>query len=122
MSKPKWPKKYCKIVKIHLYGSSIYAFNSRKGFEKAAAYMNVDVSHYGTDGISLPLEDKKDGSSIYILGIFDGKLDTLVHECAHITHFVAQKTGWDSSAGNGEPYCYLIGHIFKKLERFVKND
>jgi len=120
MKKPKWPKKHCKRVKVHLYGSHIFAFNNRKHFAKAADYLGTDLPQVGIDGLSVQLEHTENGSSIYLLGVFDGKLSTLVHEVAHIAHFVTARAGFDSGVGNGEPYAYLIGHMFDKLEKFIK--
>lgn len=119
MPKPKWPKKHYKVVKIPLYGGWVYCFKDREGFEKATEYLNIDAPHHGTDGLSLHLEPHESGKTMYLMGVFDGELSTLTHEVGHITHFITNHAGFDSGVGNGEPYCYLLGHIFRKLEKWI---
>lgn len=119
--KPKWPRKHCKGFEVPLYGGSVYCFKTREHFEEATKYLDVDLQHEGKAGTCAYLESDKD-SSLYLIGVFDGELGTLVHELAHIAIMIVQRAGFNSEKGNGEPYCYLLGYLFEILEEWVKSE
>lgn len=119
MVKQKWPKKHCFYLAVPLYGGSLYCFKTREHFDEATKYLNIDLQHEGKVGVCSHLEND-DKESLYIVGVFDGKLGTLTHELAHIAMMIIQRAGFNSEDGNGEPYCYLFGDLFDKLEEWLK--
>jgi hypothetical protein len=68
-------------------------------------------------GRSSKLANKRTGEVIYMLGVFDGKLDTLVHELGHITLYVLDHVGIPVGPGDtSEAFCYLQGDLFTKTQ------
>ena len=62
------------------------------------------------------------GRRIYLLGVYDNSLATLVHEVGHVTLFVMEYAGIDAYDSLAEPVCYLLGDMYEKLEKAFKND
>lgn len=48
----------------------------------------------------------------YLIGWFDGKLSTLVHECTHAAMFLLQHVGIDPTDSQGETLAYLLEWLF----------
>jgi hypothetical protein len=46
-----------------------------------------------------------------VVGVFDGKLLTLVHECVHAASVILQACGIDPLSNNSEPLAYLVDHL-----------
>lgn len=46
-----------------------------------------------------------------VIGIFDGRLFTLVHEVVHAALHILQTCGIDPTSSNGEPLAYLVDHL-----------
>lgn len=62
----------------------------------------------GTRGICVP------GDNVdFIIGVFNRKLPTLVHECSHCAVFILQLCGIDPMSNNDEPQAFLTEHLFE---------
>lgn len=46
-----------------------------------------------------------------VVGVFDGKLLTLVHEAVHAASAVLQSCGIDPLSNEAEPLAYLVDHL-----------
>jgi hypothetical protein len=44
----------------------------------------------------------------HVIGVFDGNLYTLVHECVHAATAVLQQVGIDPLSNQSEPLAYLV--------------
>lgn len=49
--------------------------------------------------------------SDFVIGVFDGKLLTLVHEVVHAATALLQACGIDPLSSNSEPLAYLVDHL-----------
>ncbi len=60
------------------------------------------------------LDYLEDGTPLFLFGVFDGQLTTYVHECFHMTMFVARHLGLDVDEMTcSEHLAYLNEHIFE---------
>lgn len=57
------------------------------------------------------------GSRLYVVGWFDGDIQTLVHESCHLALMVLNHAGIDPRDSDGEAMCYLIDSMFAGLLR-----
>lgn len=46
-----------------------------------------------------------------VVGVFDGKLFTLIHEAVHAASSILQSCGIDPLACEAEPLAYLVDHL-----------
>jgi hypothetical protein len=52
------------------------------------------------------------GSSVdFVVGVFDGKLLTLVHEAVHAASALLTHCGIDPQSNEAEPLAYLVDHL-----------
>jgi len=62
-----------------------------------------------------------DGHDKMYIGVFDGKLSTLVHELTHAGIFICATVGIEIELNNQEPYAYIVTYLFEKLQKEFKN-
>ena len=46
-----------------------------------------------------------------VVGVFDRRWQTVVHECTHAAVMVLQRVGIDPLSNNAEPLAYLVDHL-----------
>lgn len=79
---------------------------------------DLNLNHLGwTEEITL-----EDCTRVYMVGVFDGKVSTLVHELSHVAIFVAARTGWSINDDTSEPFCYLVEALFQECYDKLKNE
>lgn len=116
--KLKWPKASV-IYDVPLYGGTLHLFKSHKKFEAAYRFLGHEYDASGCAGSTAYLTNEK-GSALYIIGVYDKRLDTLVHEIGHATMMIMERVGVDAYASGGEPLCYLLGDMYEKLAKGFK--
>jgi hypothetical protein len=60
--------------------------------------------------------DDTEGRHAYL--IYMNMLYSCVHELSHLCLDIFNSIGADPSECNGEPYCYLIGNLFRQTQEF----
>jgi hypothetical protein len=90
------------------YGDTVYFYTDRA---RLAVDAHEKIDQAIVYGCTMVI-DKPNGGAIYLMGIYDAKASTLVHECAHLALFIAQRRGLDLD-GNGEAFAYLLDSIFR---------
>ncbi|MNV82019.1 hypothetical protein D3C71_1757300 [compost metagenome] len=65
-----------------------------------------------------------DDSGYHLVGVFDGKLSTLVHEMGHTAMDTLNhaRTGDYTEGHNQEQFCYLLGHLYELTESIVRGN
>jgi hypothetical protein len=98
---------------IPIYNIDCYMFTSRDDYASAKSAVKADcVDLSGLGGRCCCLDRERDGAVMYYVGIFDGKLSTMVHEITHLALFVLASVGIDPQSSHGEAMCYLVGFLF----------
>jgi len=67
-------------------------------------------------GLASNYEDKESGERVYLIGVFDKQLATLVHECAHVCFYACDDVGVTTDPGDAnETYCYMLDRMFSRF-------
>ena len=76
----------------------------------------IDDSEYkniaGVHGLSTRLYDTDKDESVYLIGVFDGRDRTLVHELAHTCFEMLTYSGVPISRRNDEAFAYLMDSLY----------
>jgi hypothetical protein len=113
MTKAEWPS-HIKKRKIPLYGGNLVIVRSHKDHKAVTSFLEDDCSPPAKDeaGGTVHLTDSK-GSAYYLVGVYAGGTQCLVHELAHVAFMVLANCGVPvSRKGHNEAYCYLLDALF----------
>ncbi|WP_034913002.1 hypothetical protein [Erwinia sp. 9145] len=124
MAKAKWPKLPRFFVPL-FHCANIYFCRSREEWMQAEASIGLhpaDISHCA--GRCRHFIDDETGENLYLIGVFDNSLPTLVHECAHATFYCCSDAGVTVQTDQpNETYCYLLDRMFSHfMPHIVKKD
>ena len=59
------------------------------------------------------------GRGLIVVGVFDGRKSTLVHETGHAALRVLYRAGLNTNVSNDEAFCYLQTSMFEAFEGFI---
>lgn len=121
MTKAKWPKLPRYLIPL-FHCANVYLCRSREEWHQACNALGCDGSDIGMlAGATQTYTNAAAGENLYLLGVFDGQMSTLAHECAHIAFYVCRDTGVViREGGANETYCYLVGELFKFAAEHIK--
>ena len=123
MAKKKWPKlPYYLIPLFHC--AHVYLCRSREEWNQACNYLGCNKGEIGMlAGATQTYQNIEQQENLYLLGVFNGEVATLVHECAHIAFYVCRDTGVTvDTEGANETYCYLLDRMFTEFLPLIKQD
>ena len=100
-----------KTLDVPIYGVHIEAHRNRRSL---AASIGEEVEIGDNVNGCCVLFDEADGASI-IMGWFDDRRSTLVHECCHAALFILNRAGIDPRDSDGETMSYLLGYLVTQL-------
>ena len=105
-------------VNVEVFPARVLLCTDRKRYAKLRAkYTEKYIDLDGCDGIS------SDFGYCYLVGVFNGDLDVLVHELAHTTFKILRDVNVPVHVdGNQEAFCYLQGYLFKKLAPWLSKE
>jgi hypothetical protein len=55
------------------------------------------------------------GGAVFIVGVFNKRLDTLVHELAHAVMLLFQHIGMNPADSGGEAFAYMQQYLYERL-------
>lgn len=108
----KWPSQP-KRRNIPIYGGSLVVCRNRKDYKAVLAALGDDTGAVSRETIAETDKhvDAK-GSVVYLVGVFEGGTQALIHELAHVAFMVLQHVGVPIGRGNNEAYCYLLDALY----------
>ncbi|WP_227136728.1 hypothetical protein [Kosakonia radicincitans] len=123
MAKTKWPKLPRYLIPL-FHSARIYLCVTKEQWQQALKCLNVPPQNLSySNGRTMHFCDDETGENMYLVGVFDGLLSTLVHECAHATFYVCNDTGIDIDTGQrNETYCYLLDRMFSHFLPYIQKD
>lgn len=72
--------------------------------------LGVDVHDSDANGASHTMSSEN--GVLHVIGVFNGKLSTIAHECAHMAFDICSRVGVDVEPGRAnETYCYLMSRL-----------
>lgn len=113
MAKHKWPKVPSYTIPL-FESATVYLCVTKEHFKQADIFLGgTGEDKPFNSGVAANYEDTSSGSKVYVIGVFDESLSTLVHECAHVCFYVCSDVGLttDPSDAN-ETYCYMLDRMF----------
>lgn len=102
------------FVSIPLYGPRVYFVWDRKTWKKLHRWLEAPAEACdpgGSSGMTSIGQDPRDSMPTICVGVFDGAVDTLAHECAHAAFCTFELVGIDARSDMGEAFCYLLGWL-----------
>ncbi len=119
--KVKWPKVQSYLIPL-FHSSWVYLFTTIDDWKQAHRHLGIEVNNLSRiNGCVRHFHDPSTGENMYMVGVFDGKLSTLVHECAHACFYVCNDVGVRvDTAERNETYCYMIERMFERFMPYIK--
>lgn len=124
-----WPKNAIG-TKLAMFESTIVLIRSQKEWNAATSFLTgkplnaLDPTRLATDafcGLSTYYGKSDRKETIFMLGVFDGRKRTFVHELGHIVFDICAYYNIPTEKGQAnEVFCYLIEHLYAELEKYVK--
>ncbi len=128
MKKPARDPKGSASFPVPLYGGRVLLCLAREAYNKASVQLDAGECK-GIDACSgLSNRHAENGNkSVYLIGVFDGKQSTMVHELVHTTFAVLAHAEVPISRRNDEAFAYLMDTLFsdslaalRKIKRTLK--
>ncbi|AJJ64486.1 hypothetical protein [Yersinia aldovae] len=122
MAKTKWPNLPRYFIPL-FHSANIYLCRSVEEWKLACKHLAVDAGEIDTlSGAAQTYSNNETNENIYLIGIFDGELSTLVHECAHVAFYTCRDVGVtiDTNAAN-ETYCYLLDRMVSHFLPYIQD-
>ena len=105
-----WPKGI-RSAYVPIYGGTVFFIKTKEDYEKAQTYLSRDKCNnlVGISGVYSVFTDSSN-DTIYLCGVFNEELSTLVHELYHITSAILDTVGIEHGTESG---AYLIGELMR---------
>lgn len=119
--RPKWPK--IKMLAIPVFGGRVGLCTSREEFLQALMYLSQSTPENDlayAAGVTTGLRSPTAGR-LYLVGVFDGTLRTLVHELAHVTFMLSDDIGIETDDGAREAFCYFLDSMFEQFQETIED-
>lgn len=101
---------------IPIYGGEVWVFKTKSEFLEAQEELGDDaeiIENSLGDSWVVPSLDSPN-EWIYLVGVYDKELGTLVHELSHTALNIVANSNFLAHDGNGEPFSYLLNYLFDK--------
>ena len=109
-------------TEIPIYDVKLY-FTSSETVMNKVVKDNTDFElSQGATGRTIYYKNKQD-RIVHVIGVFNGKLSTLVHEVSHCCLDICKLRGIPVGGDDtSEAYCYLVEYIYDKLYKCLYNN
>lgn len=123
MAKTKWPKLPRYLIPL-FQSANIYLCRSKDEWVQAEMAIGVSLANVSmVNGMCRQFVNDETGENLYLVGVFDNSIATLVHECAHATFYCCSDVGVTTHpADANETYCYLLDRMFSAFLPHLKQD
>lgn len=123
MAKSKWPKLPRYFVPL-FHSANVYLARSREEYAQACDHLNVDVGSINSlAGTCRHYQNEDTNENLYLIGVFNNDIATLVHECAHATFYCCRDVGVViETHKSNETYCYLLDRMFSHFLPHIKQE
>lgn len=113
--KIKWPKKAI-AINIPIYDQTVWLFTDKSTYMKAMASLGIETK-LPNSGVARWSEHTTTGEVRFVIGVFDNKFSTLVHEAGHMERFVCDYLGIKKN--DDEAHCYLLSYLFEQGRQYI---
>lgn len=123
MAKKKWPKLPRFFVPL-FHCANIYLCVTKGEWQQALSSLSQPEQNLSlSNGRTMHFCNDATGENLYLVGVFDGSIATLVHECAHATFYCCSDVGVGIKTDQpNETYCYLLDRMFSSFLPYIKQE
>ncbi|MCS4333691.1 hypothetical protein [Klebsiella variicola] len=116
MAKIKWPKVPRFFVPL-FHCANVYLCRSKEEWVQAESALGVPLADISMlNGVCRHFVNEAAGENLYLIGVFNNSIATLVHECAHATFYCCHDVGVTVNTGDAnETYCYLLDRMVREF-------
>lgn len=100
-----------KEFRIPIYGGILKVCTEREEFLDAVEEEDEDLELSIADCVGMTKVTHGEPGPVYLVGIFDHNLATVVHEMGHVSIFIAEHCGFRINEETSECFCYLIEEL-----------
>lgn len=94
-------------INVPIYKKTFFLVNEKKSYSILyEKYNGETVDLHGCDGICSEI-----GTGYFLLGVFDGKISTLIHELTHLSFHLLHNGDTYDIRQNDEQLAYLIEYL-----------
>lgn len=104
-------------VSLAPYKGTLWIETEHSRATARAALLGIDVSFPESEGGRAASVNMHE----FLVYLRDRDPGTLVHELTHVVLWLLQDRGVDVHASNGEPMCYMLGHLVGLTRHLVKD-
>lgn len=106
--------RFAKAIHLSPYPATLYVAKTRAMYEAAHREIFDEEDKLNDNQTGRFSAGRKPGCRLLFL-IWANSPVSLVHELGHVVLVLFEDIGADPKAGNGEPFCYLLGHLFARV-------
>ncbi|WP_288654648.1 MULTISPECIES: hypothetical protein [Pantoea] len=123
MAKTKWPKLPRFFVPL-FHCANIYLCVTKDEWQQAISNLNQPEQNLSfSNGRTMHFCNESTGENLYLIGVFDQSISTLVHECAHATFYCCSDVGVSIRTDQpNETYCYLLDRMFSAFLPHIQQE
>ena len=123
MAKTKWPKLPRFLVPL-FQCANIYLCVTKDEWQQSLLSLNQPEQNLSfANGRTMHFCDEATGENLYLIGVFDNSISTLVHECAHAAFYCCSDVGVPIHTDQpNETYCYLLDRMFSAFLPHIKQE
>lgn len=122
MAKTKWPKLPRFFVPL-FHSANVYLCRSKEEWTQACDHLKVPsggIEMLG--GVCQQYSNAETNENLYLIGVFNNDIGTLVHECAHATFYCCSDVGVTVKTDQAnETYCYLLDRMVSHFLPHIQN-
>ena len=121
MAKTKWPKLPRYFVPL-FHCANVYLCTSWVEWEQACNHLGVESGdNEMMAGATQTYFNTESGENLYLIGVFNNDMATLVHECAHVAFYICRDVGVTTRPGDAnETYCYMLDRMFTHFRPHIQ--
>lgn len=106
-------------IRVDPYDIDLYLITDREAYASVRSAYNKEPIDLSADA-GCSSEYLRQG--VHLVGVFNGKVSTLVHELGHVTINILEWCGVPINSECSEAFCYLQDHLFSKCRPIVKRN
>lgn len=104
-------------LQINPYPATLFFTCDREEYNnKREEYTSVPIDTYEAGGICSDFDD------IFLVGIFDNEISTIIHELNHVCIKVFTFIGMNVNLETQEAFCYLHQYLFEQCIRYLREE
>lgn len=111
-------------VVIDLFRQAVSFFFTREDFNIALDWRGDKYNSSSSDGCAyesiLVHNETKAEETVYMVGIFTRDIDTIVHECTHISIIILNNIGYEAKDKYDEIMPYMVGFLSKQAYQLME--